>query len=166
MILNYRLIVACDRVSFLSQFQSPSTNSAIIMSSAEPEVSQPTEPIEASTSNVDNENQQASEANPKKTRAKPTPKVFHARKSGATRLPISKVQRIIKADKDLLPARKEAALAVAIATEEFMQRFCGSAERIAAGKRRTTVKQEDIRQLVKRVDKYMFLLGSLISLSL
>lgn len=57
-----------------------------------------------------------------------------------------------------MPAKKEAAIAVAFAAEEFMQRFCTAAERVAAGKSRTSVRQDDVKQLTRRVDEYMFLL--------
>lgn len=59
-----------------------------------------------------------------------------------------------------MPAKKEAAIAVAFAAEEFMQRFCTAAERVAAGKSRTSVRQDDVKQLTRRVDEYMFLLGT------
>jgi len=94
-----------------------------------------------------------------KTTAKPT--VALVREPGKSLLPISRVQKIMKADKvcgyralhplststsfqELPMVAKEATFLISLATEEFIKRFSEASQRIAHREKRVTVQQRDL----------------------
>ncbi|KAF7975349.1 hypothetical protein HWV62_9803 [Athelia sp. TMB] len=72
------------------------------------------------------------------------------REPGKSFFPVSRVQKIIKADKDLPMIAKEATFLISIAAEEFLKRFTQAAHRVAEREKRMTVQARD-------VDEFTFL---------
>ncbi|KAJ6620777.1 hypothetical protein B0H10DRAFT_1641016, partial [Mycena sp. CBHHK59/15] len=70
------------------------------------------------------------------------------RPPGKTLLPVSKVQHIIKADKDIAIVAKEATFLICCATEEFIKRFGEAAMALAEREKRTTLQYKDIGTLL------------------
>ncbi|KAL5482594.1 DPB3 [Sanghuangporus weigelae] len=79
------------------------------------------------------------------------------REEGRSLLPISRVQRIIKADKDLPVVAKEAVFAISIAAEEFIKRVTAASQRQAERENRTTVQKKDLATVASRADEFFFL---------
>ncbi|PCH40169.1 hypothetical protein WOLCODRAFT_68776, partial [Wolfiporia cocos MD-104 SS10] len=75
--------------------------------------------------------------------------------------PFAKIQRLLKADKELPIVQREAAWLVAVATEEFVRRMGSAAQRIAAREGRSTVQLRDHLMLARKADEYAFLEGML-----
>jgi len=90
-----------------------------------------------------------------KATAKPT--VALVRESGKSLLPISRVQKIMKADKELPIVAKEATFLISLATEEFIKRFSEASYHIAHREKRVTVQQRDIASVARRADEFLFL---------
>lgn len=90
-----------------------------------------------------------------KTTAKHT--VALVRESGKSLLPISRVQKIMKADKELPMVAKEATFLISLATEEFIKRFSEASHRIAHREKRITVQQRDVASVARRTDEFLFL---------
>jgi len=84
--------------------------------------------------------------------SKPTERV-----RGQTLLPLSRVQKIVKADKELAGMSKEATYLISVATEEFIKLLAQSGHQQAAREKRTTVQYKDMAVAVKRADELMFL---------
>jgi len=80
-----------------------------------------------------------------------------AREAGKSSLPISRVQRILKADKELPTVAKEGVFLISIATEEFIKQLMAAANRVCERERRTTVHHRDIATVAHRVDEFVFL---------
>ena len=99
-----------------------------------------------------------------KTTAKPTGGLV--RETGKSLLPISRVQKIMKADKvrtslhftcktvslmsfqELPTVAKEAAFLISLATEEFIKRLSEASHHIAHREKRVTVQQRDIGAII------------------
>ena len=99
-----------------------------------------------------------------KTTAKPTAGLV--REAGKSLLPISRVQKIMKADKvrpsshftcktsslmsfqELPTVAKEAAFLISLATEEFIKRLSEASHHIAHREKRVTVQQRDIGAII------------------
>ncbi|KAN0139890.1 Histone-fold-containing protein [Lactarius tabidus] len=81
------------------------------------------------------------------------------RESGKSLLPISRVQKIMKADKELPMVAKEATFLISLATEEFIKRFSEASYHIAHREKRVTVQQRDIASVARRADEFLFLEG-------
>ncbi|KDQ62200.1 hypothetical protein JAAARDRAFT_189555 [Jaapia argillacea MUCL 33604] len=79
------------------------------------------------------------------------------RHPGKSVFPVSRVQKILKADRDLPTVSKEAVFLISLATEEFIKRLSQASHNAAARRNRTTVTQEDIAGVVERVDEFQFL---------
>ncbi|EGN98025.1 hypothetical protein SERLA73DRAFT_182864 [Serpula lacrymans var. lacrymans S7.3] len=79
------------------------------------------------------------------------------REAGKSILPFSRVQRIIKADKDLPMMAKDATFLISLATEEFIKRLADAGQKSAEREKRTTVQQKDIANVVRRADEFLFL---------
>ncbi|KAI0004500.1 histone-fold-containing protein [Russula compacta] len=90
-----------------------------------------------------------------KATAKPTAALV--REPGRSLLPISRVQKIMKADKELPTVSKEAAFLVSLATEEFIKRLSEASHHIAHREKRVTVQQRDIASVTRRADEFLFL---------
>ncbi|PAV16876.1 histone-fold-containing [Pyrrhoderma noxium] len=82
------------------------------------------------------------------------------REEGRSLLPVSRVQRIIKADKELPLVAKEAVFAISIATEEFIKRITLACYRQAEREKRVTIQRKDIALVAKRADEFFFLEGA------
>ncbi|KAG5639200.1 hypothetical protein H0H81_005679 [Sphagnurus paluster] len=92
----------------------------------------------------------------KKNRVRKEPVVLE-REPGKSLLPFSRVQKIIKADKDIPIITKEATFLISLATEEFIKRISEAAKRVADRERRTTVQHKDIATVVRKADEFLFL---------
>ncbi|OBZ69003.1 putative transcription factor C16C4.22 [Grifola frondosa] len=79
------------------------------------------------------------------------------REPGKSMLPFSRVQKILKVDRELPMIQREATLAISIATEDFIKRFAEATQRIADREKRTTVQQRDVATMVRKVDEFTFL---------
>ncbi|KIK92504.1 hypothetical protein PAXRUDRAFT_829892 [Paxillus rubicundulus Ve08.2h10] len=82
-----------------------------------------------------------------KKRGKKEGPVLREREPGKSILPFSRVQRIIKADKDLPIVAKDATFLISLATEEFIKRLSEACQKIAERDKRTTVQQKDVGML-------------------
>ncbi|KAJ6466488.1 hypothetical protein C8R45DRAFT_756155, partial [Mycena sanguinolenta] len=91
----------------------------------------------------------------KKREKREPPKV--ERPPGKTLLPLSKVQHIIKADKDIAIVAKEATFLICCATEEFIKRFGEAAMALAEREKRTTMQYKDMATVVRKADEFLFL---------
>ncbi|KIJ17937.1 hypothetical protein PAXINDRAFT_167856 [Paxillus involutus ATCC 200175] len=92
-----------------------------------------------------------------KKRGKKEGPVLREREPGKSVLPFSRVQRIIKADKDLPIVAKDATFLISLATEEFIKRLSEACHKIAEREKRTTVQQKDVAGIVRRVEEFLFL---------
>ncbi|KAI0647973.1 hypothetical protein C8Q79DRAFT_952830 [Trametes meyenii] len=79
------------------------------------------------------------------------------REPGKSVLPYSRVQKILKADKDLVMVQREATFLISRATEEFIGRFAEAVQRLAERERRTTVQAKDVVATVRRAEEFAFL---------
>ncbi|KAJ3907939.1 hypothetical protein F5879DRAFT_768144, partial [Lentinula edodes] len=79
------------------------------------------------------------------------------RDSGKSLLPFSRVQKIIKADKDIPIIARDATFLISLAAEEFIKRLCQAGQKAAEKERRTTVQHKDLATVVRRADEFMFL---------
>ncbi|KAI0269852.1 histone-fold-containing protein [Gloeopeniophorella convolvens] len=80
-----------------------------------------------------------------------------ARDSGKSLLPISRVQKILKADKELPMVAKEATFLISLAAEEFVKRLSEASHHVASREKRVTVQQRDIASVARRADEFLFL---------
>ncbi|KAI0632204.1 hypothetical protein C8Q77DRAFT_1124445 [Trametes polyzona] len=94
-----------------------------------------------------------SEAKTKKARAPDT----LVREPGKSVLPYSRVQKVLKADKELVMVQREATFLISRATEEFIARLAEAAQRLAEREMRTTVQEKDIVATVRRAEEFAFL---------
>ncbi|KAI0356417.1 histone-fold-containing protein [Trametes cingulata] len=99
---------------------------------------------------------ESSEAPTTKARKAKAPDTL-AREPGKSVLPYSRVQKILKADKDLVMVQREATFLISRATEEFIGRLAEAAQRLAERERRTTVQAKDIVATVRRAEEFAFL---------
>lgn len=79
------------------------------------------------------------------------------REPGKSVLPLSRVQKIIKADKDLPMVARDAAFLISMATEEFIRRLAQASQRVAEREKRATVQQRDVANVTRRADEFFFL---------
>ncbi|QRV77636.1 Histone-like transcription factor (CBF/NF-Y) and archaeal histone [Ceratobasidium sp. AG-Ba] len=96
------------------------------------------------------------QAPPPEAEKAPKPKPA-APELGESLLPIARVQRIMKADKDLPNVTKEAVHTISVATEEFIKRLASEAYHQASRDRRTMVQYKDVALAVKRNPEMHFL---------
>jgi DNA polymerase epsilon subunit 4 len=80
---------------------------------------------------------------------------------GTTLFPLSRVKRIIKADKELDVMSSEATFLVAVATEYFIKHFMEEGYTKARMERRRIVNYKDMASVVSRNDEFDFLRGEL-----
>ncbi|KAG8862413.1 hypothetical protein FRB96_001483 [Tulasnella sp. 330] len=76
---------------------------------------------------------------------------------GTTTLPIARVQKIMRADKDLTNAAKEAVFLVTIATEGFMKRLAGAGHKHASQEGRLTIQIKDLATAAKQNEELTFI---------
>ncbi|KAF5362969.1 hypothetical protein D9758_007121 [Tetrapyrgos nigripes] len=79
------------------------------------------------------------------------------REAGKSLLPFTRVQKIIKADKDIPIIARDATFLISLATEEFIKRLCQAGQRTAEREKRTTVQNKDLVTIVRKADEFLFL---------
>jgi len=79
------------------------------------------------------------------------------RDPGKSLLPFSRVQKILKADKELPIVAREATFLISLATEEFIKRIAEESRIVASRENRITVQYKDVANVVRRTEKFMFL---------
>ncbi|KAJ7594978.1 hypothetical protein C8J56DRAFT_722444, partial [Mycena floridula] len=79
------------------------------------------------------------------------------REEGKSLLPFTRVQKIIRADKDIPIMAREAVFLISVATEFFIQRLSEAAFRTAERERRSTVQHKDLATVVRKADEFLFL---------
>jgi len=80
-----------------------------------------------------------------------------AKVAGKSLLPFSRVQKIIRADKEISIIAKDATFLISLATEEFIKRLADASRRVAEREKRTTVQHKDIATIVRKADEFLFL---------
>ncbi|KAF9454821.1 hypothetical protein P691DRAFT_201484 [Macrolepiota fuliginosa MF-IS2] len=84
---------------------------------------------------------EAASVKKKRERREPVPL---NREPGKSLLPFSRVQKIIKADKDIPLVAKDAVFVISLATEAFISELAQAAQRVAEREKRATVQHKDI----------------------
>ncbi|KIK20021.1 hypothetical protein PISMIDRAFT_52851, partial [Pisolithus microcarpus 441] len=79
------------------------------------------------------------------------------REAGKSVLPFSRVQKIIKVDKDLPMVARDATFLISMATEEFIKRLAQASQKVAEREKRSTVQQRDVATVTRRADEFFFL---------
>ncbi|KAI0732457.1 hypothetical protein BC629DRAFT_1302168 [Irpex lacteus] len=77
--------------------------------------------------------------------------------SGKSVFPVSRVQKILKADKELPQVSREAVLLISLATEEFVKRLAEASHRLAVRESRLTVQRKDVASICRRAEEFFFL---------
>ncbi|KAK7056635.1 hypothetical protein VNI00_002352 [Paramarasmius palmivorus] len=115
--------------------------------------------VENDEETIENEHEdddtQAVTGDNSKKRAKQPVQV--TREAGKSLLPFTRVQKIIKADKDIPIIAKDATFLISIATEEFIKRFIQAGHQAAEREKRTTVQVKDLATIVRKADEFLFL---------
>ncbi|KAI4525550.1 hypothetical protein K525DRAFT_191212 [Schizophyllum commune Loenen D] len=99
----------------------------------------------------------------KKKRKAPAPDA--EREPGKTLLPFTRVQKIIKADKEIQMIARDATFLISLAAEEFIRRFVQAGQRVAEREKRATVQHRDLATVVRKADEFIFLEGTIPPLS-
>ncbi|KAF9485872.1 hypothetical protein BDN70DRAFT_870785 [Pholiota conissans] len=100
-------------------------------------------------------------AQPKKRRKE---KDETEREPGSTLFPLSRVQKIIKADWAMPIVAKEATFLISIATEEFIKRLVEACYVASQKEKRATIQHKDLVAVTRKADEFLFLEGKLPSL--
>ncbi|EOR01327.1 hypothetical protein E3P92_01504 [Wallemia ichthyophaga] len=87
---------------------------------------------------------------------KPSKKEF-SRDKGTTHLPIARVQKIIKADKEMENCAKEATYLIAVATEYFIKYLTDAGYIQATLDKRNTIQYRDLANAVDKSEELEFL---------
>ncbi|KAL1707523.1 hypothetical protein EV121DRAFT_288399 [Schizophyllum commune] len=95
------------------------------------------------------------DAKGKKKRKAPAPEA--EREPGKTLLPFTRVQKIIKADKEIQMIARDATFLISLAAEEFIRRFVQAGQRVAEREKRATVQHRDLATVVRKADEFIFL---------
>ncbi|CAE7081339.1 unnamed protein product [Rhizoctonia solani] len=90
--------------------------------------------------------------NEKQPKPKPAPPEL-----GESILPIARVQKIMRADKELPNVTKEAVHTISVATEEFIRRLSSAAYHQATRDKRSMIQYKDVALAVKRNPEMHFL---------
>ncbi|KAL1921366.1 uncharacterized protein VTP21DRAFT_11082 [Calcarisporiella thermophila] len=77
--------------------------------------------------------------------------------SGTSQLPLARVKRIIKEDKDVGLCSNEAVFLISIATELFIEFFANNAVNYAVADKRKTIQYKDLANAVSKIDQLEFL---------
>ncbi|KAL4238451.1 DNA polymerase epsilon subunit 4 [Mactra antiquata] len=72
-------------------------------------------------------------------------------------LPLSRVKQIMKSDPDVTLANQEAVVALARATELFVQSIAKDASNITIHGKRKTLQRKDLDRVIDTIDSYVFL---------
>ncbi|PLW18611.1 hypothetical protein PCANC_02967 [Puccinia coronata f. sp. avenae] len=94
---------------------------------------------------------------PRQRNAQRNRKVHNQKVIGTTILPVTRVTRAAKQDKDIKIVSKEAVFLISIATEFFVKKLTDSAFERAKRERRVFVKYNDVASAVKRNPEYNWL---------
>ncbi|TFK70373.1 histone-fold-containing protein, partial [Pluteus cervinus] len=121
---------------------------------AETQAVEPQNPSEDVPAKVDSEEKEKAAKKERKERKEP---IVLVREPGKSLLPFSRVQKVVRADKDIPMVAKEAVFLISLATEEFIRRLSQYAQRTAERERRATVQHKDIATVVRREDEFLFL---------
>ncbi|KAI0947463.1 hypothetical protein AcW1_007686 [Taiwanofungus camphoratus] len=116
----------------------------------------PEEANEDAVGHVPSEADVAQEQTKSKIRKEKAPIVLN-REPGRSLLPYSRVQKILKADKELPLMQREATHAISLATEKFIERISLAIHRAAQRDGRATMQYRDVASLVRRADEFLFL---------
>ncbi|KAF8635851.1 hypothetical protein AX15_000043 [Amanita polypyramis BW_CC] len=101
--------------------------------------------------------EEAAKGPPAKKRRVCKEPVVVTRDPGKSLLPFSRVQKIIKADKEIPIVAKDATFLISLATEEFIKRLCQASQVVAEREKRATVQHRDIATIVRKADEFLFL---------
>ncbi|PBK75035.1 histone-fold-containing protein [Armillaria solidipes] len=113
-------------------------------------------PVETDAPAIEPHNHDPKDIGEKKKRVKKAPQPV-VREAGKSLFPVSRVQKIIKADKDIPIIAKEATFLISLATEEFIKRLCEAAHKSAERNSRQTVQHKDLATIVRKDDEFLFL---------
>ncbi|KAI6039682.1 histone-like transcription factor (CBF/NF-Y) and archaeal histone-domain-containing protein [Pisolithus marmoratus] len=86
-----------------------------------------------------------------------TTKETREREPGKSVLPLARVQKIIKADKDVPMVARDAAFLISMATEEFIKRLAQASQKVSEREKRSTVQQRDVASVTRRAEEFFFL---------
>ncbi|PIL22615.1 transcription factor [Ganoderma sinense ZZ0214-1] len=100
---------------------------------------------------------QTSTDHPKPKKAKASSSELLVREPGKSLLPYSRVQKILKADKDLIMVQREAVFLISRATEEFVAQIAEASQAVASREGRATVQAKDLMSCIRRAEEYVFL---------
>ncbi|GJJ15734.1 hypothetical protein Clacol_010012 [Clathrus columnatus] len=103
------------------------------------------------------ENAESSSPIIKKAKGQPKAPPPAERLPGKSLLPTARVQRIMKADKELPNCSKEGVFLISVATEEFIKRLGRSAQQQANKEKRSTVQRKDLATAARRGEEFAFL---------
>jgi DNA polymerase epsilon subunit 4 len=95
----------------------------------------------------------------KKKRVTKSRQSLAEKSKGTTIFPLTRVKRIIKADKDLDIMSSEATFLIAVATEYFIKHFMEEGYTKARLERRRIVNYKDLANVVARSEEFEFLRG-------
>lgn len=79
------------------------------------------------------------------------------REAGRNPFPVSRVQKILKADAELPMVSKEAVFLISVAAEKFIERLAQAGQRTAERQSRATIQERDICAVVRGVEEFTFL---------
>lgn len=79
------------------------------------------------------------------------------REPGRNPFPVSRVQKILKADTQLPMVSREALFLISVATENFIGRLTQAGQRVADRQSRATIQERDICTVVRGVEEFTFL---------
>ncbi|KAG0274576.1 hypothetical protein BGZ95_009647 [Linnemannia exigua] len=86
-----------------------------------------------------------------------TKSLFSGTAQGVTQLPVARVKRIIKEDKDVQMVSNDAVFLISLATELFLESFTTKAFNLAKIEKRKTVSYKDLATAVTQHDSLEFL---------
>ncbi|KAI1790136.1 histone-fold-containing protein [Ganoderma leucocontextum] len=125
--------------------------------SPEPPTPDETVAMDAEPAQEDEQGAQTSTDKPKTKKTKASGSESLARDPGKSLLPYSRVQKILKADKDLIMVQREAVFLISRAAEEFVARIAEASQAVAGRDGRATVQAKDLIACVRRGEEYVFL---------
>jgi len=79
------------------------------------------------------------------------------REPGKNPFPVSRVQKILKADTQLPTISKEAVFLISVATEKFIERLAQAGQRVAERQSRVNIQERDICAVVRGIEEFTFL---------
>ncbi|KAH8818896.1 hypothetical protein DL96DRAFT_1471061 [Flagelloscypha sp. PMI_526] len=135
--------------------QETLADTQITIDETDPETQLQTQPVDASQP----EASASTDPPPKKKKREKKEPVELVHEPGKSILPFSRVQKIIKADKEIPIVAKEATFLISLATEEFIKRITEASQRVASRENRMTVQHRDVATVVRRADEFLFLQG-------